>query len=103
MVLIHSAAGGCGQAAPKICAAVGATAVGCQSKAAYLLDQYPSILTPETVIVRDSSQFAGQIRTALASLNEAGFDIILDSLSGEYFQPGALTAKSRSISMATFD
>ena len=77
---------------------MGATAiatVGCQSEAAYLLDQYPGVFTPETVIVRDSSQFAGQLRTALASLKEAGFDILLDSLIGEYFQSGAQTAKIR--------
>ena len=90
-VLIHSAAGGCGQAALKICSAVGATAVatvGSQSKAAYLIQQYPHILSVETIIVRDSSRFAQQLSAALSSLQVPGFDIVLDAVSGEYFQPG---------------
>lgn len=97
VVLIHSAAGGCGQAALKICAAVGATAVatvGSQSKADYLLQRYPGILMPDAVIVRDSAKFAGQLRTVLASLNSTGFDIVLDAVSGEYFQPGASALQS---------
>ena len=90
-VLIHSAAGGCGQAALKICAAVGATAVatvGSQIKAAYLIQQYPQILSVETVIVRDSSVFAQQLSAALSTVQAPGFDIVLDAVSGEYFQPG---------------
>ena len=91
-VLIHSAAGGCGQAALKICAAVGATAVatvGSESKAAYLLEQFPAVLRKETVIIRDSSRFAEQLSGAISSLDVPGFDIVLDAVSGEFFLPGA--------------
>lgn len=58
-VLIHSAAGGCGQFAMDICHAFGATpiaTVGTPAKIDYLLARYPW-LKPEQIIVRDASRY----------------------------------------------
>lgn len=60
-VLVHSAAGGCGQFAMAICNAFGATpiaTVGAASKVDYLLERFPW-LRREQVIVRDASRYGG--------------------------------------------
>ena len=62
-VLIHSAAGGCGQFAMAICHAFGAKpigTVGSASKIDYLLARFPW-LKREQIIVRDVSRYAPRL------------------------------------------
>ena len=51
-----------------------------------ILDGFPS-LRREQIIVRDAAQYADQLKSALQSIDREGFDIVLDAISGEYFQP----------------
>mmetsp|Transcript_18902 Transcript_18902/g.60395 ORF Transcript_18902/g.60395 Transcript_18902/m.60395 type:complete len:400 (-) Transcript_18902:457-1656(-) len=91
-VLVHSAAGGCGLQAIRICRKLGARVVGTVSSAAKvtaLLKEFPD-LKPEQLIVRASSAaaFGTQLDSALAAIGSpAGFDIVLDAILGPLFQP----------------
>ncbi len=51
-----------------------------------ILDHFPS-LQPEQIIVRDIDQYSHQLQLALEHVDKEGFDIVLDAISGEYFQP----------------
>ncbi|GBG25744.1 Polyketide synthase [Hondaea fermentalgiana] len=97
VVLVHSAAGGCGMQALEICQRYGTYVigtVGSESKVAGLLDRFPS-LDARQIIVRDPtpSGFAKQLDTALQYLqkcrnaNASGIDIVLDAVMGPYFEP----------------
>eukprot|EP00933_Yihiella_yeosuensis_P061313 TRINITY_DN64113_c0_g1_i1.p1 TRINITY_DN64113_c0_g1~~TRINITY_DN64113_c0_g1_i1.p1 ORF type:complete len:423 (+),score=74.04 TRINITY_DN64113_c0_g1_i1:83-1270(+) len=89
-VLIHSAAGGCGLLAIDICLKLGVKVVGTvgsAAKVAVLLERFPSLKT-EQIIVRQSN-FEWQLRSALNFVGSPdGFDIVLDAVLGDYFQPG---------------
>lgn len=88
-VLVQSAAGGCGMNALAICLAVGATpvgTVGTPDKVQVILDRFPA-LQPEQIIVRNLAQYTQQLQSALQSVSKEGFDIVLDAVSGDYFQP----------------
>ena len=50
-----------------------------------ILDRFPA-LQPEQIIVRDASCYSQQLQSALGSVSRDGFDIVLDAISGEYFQ-----------------
>lgn len=100
-VLVHSAAGGCGLNALAICLAVGAVpigTVGSQDKVQMILDRFPA-LDAQQIIVRDTSCYPQQLQSALSSVNKDGFDIVLDAISGEYFQPSyqAMTQGGRHV------
>eukprot|EP01134_Creolimax_fragrantissima_P006293 CFRG6293T1 len=98
VVLVHSAAGGCGMQALHICAKLGAiviATVGRPEKVAILLERFPH-LSPEQIIVRSKSgkEFGVQIDKALKFLqknqenktrNVTGLDIVLDAILGDYF------------------
>ncbi|GMH42610.1 hypothetical protein BSKO_10529 [Bryopsis sp. KO-2023] len=89
-VLVHSAAGGCGQFATKICQKLGAkvvATVGGASKVDFLTTNFPGYLTPEVVIVRNKSDFGRQLDEALGSLGVSSFDVVLDAVLGDYFRP----------------
>lgn len=99
-VLVHSVAGGVGMLAVQILNHFGAITVGTvgsHSKVDHL-KQRETALTDETVIVRTrASEFGDQCRRALESTRteqeqetneKLGFDIVLDSLGGDYFQVG---------------
>jgi synaptic vesicle membrane protein VAT-1 len=93
VVLIHSAAGGCGQQALKICRALGCrpvAIVGGEDKKKLLLREYADVLTDATVLVRPpgAREFAAQLDRSLEALGAEGFDIVLDATLGDYFQPG---------------
>lgn len=51
-----------------------------------ILERFPS-LKPEQIIIRDDAQYRGQLQAALQFVNREGFDIVLDAISGEFFQP----------------
>lgn len=51
-----------------------------------ILDCFPA-LQPEQIIVRNLGQYTQQLQSALQSVSKEGFDIVLDAVSGEYFQP----------------
>jgi len=51
-----------------------------------ILDRFPG-LQPEQIIVRDLAQYTHQLQSALQSVSKEGFDIVLDAVSGEFFQP----------------
>ena len=89
--LIHSAAGGVGMQALKIANALGAQTmgtVGREAKRDFLAEK--GLLKKDLVIVRVKKQkeFQKQIDKVLSSLGADGFNIILDSVAGPFFQPG---------------
>lgn len=51
-----------------------------------ILDRFPA-LQPEQIIVRNFAQYPQQLQAALQSVSKDGFDIVLDAVSGDYFQP----------------
>ena len=51
-----------------------------------ILDRFPA-LQSEQIIVRNVTQFSDQLQCALKHVDKQGFDIVLDAISGEYFQP----------------
>ncbi len=62
--------------------------VGSAAKKESLLKLMPH-LRPEQVIVRGSAaQFASQLDDALRPFNQDRFDVVFDSLGGEFFQTG---------------
>lgn len=89
--LIHSAAGGCGQQAIAICLRMGVKVVGTvgsTSKVVGLLQRFPE-LSPQQIIVRQRGHaLEGQLREALSSVDSAGFNVVLDAVLGDVFQPG---------------
>ena len=64
----------------------------------FLLDRFPAI-KPAQVIVRDSKQYPDQLQSALQAVGRDGFDIVLDAVAGEFFQPSyqAMTRGGRHI------
>lgn len=52
----------------------------------FLLQRFPE-LKPAQVIVRDPKQYASQLQSALQAVARDGFDIVLDAVAGEFFQP----------------
>ena len=62
------------------------------------MHRFPA-LQPEHIIVRDAACYPQQLQSALTSINSEGFDIVLDAISGEYFQPSyqALTKGGRHV------
>lgn len=77
-----------------ICEALGATVVGTVGRAdkvAVLLKRFP-FLQPSQIVVRADSakQFGLDVVAALKSVRPSaqGFDIVLDAVLGDYFQPG---------------
>ncbi|MCB1323076.1 MAG: zinc-binding dehydrogenase, partial [Leptospiraceae bacterium] len=88
-VLVHSAAGGVGLQALSMIQAAGAKAIatiGRAEKINILREQ--TGLRTERIIVRDARRFGDQLDTALRNIDASGFDLILDSVAGPYFQPG---------------
>ncbi len=51
-----------------------------------ILDRFPA-LQPKQIIVRNLAQYPEQLQSALQSVSKEGFDIVLDAVSGDYFQP----------------
>ncbi len=89
MVLVHSAAGGVGLQALAILHKLGArvvATVGRPEKVEFLLARKG--LSREQIIVRDPRRFSAQLENALSGTGARGFDVILDSVAGEFFQPG---------------
>ena len=100
-VLVHSAAGGCGQFGLGICKAVGADAiatVGSASKVAAVLERHPE-LDPEQIIVRDRARFHDQVREACEHISrrrgelntpgaQAACDVVMDAVMGDFFKGG---------------
>lgn len=64
----------------------------------FLLDRFPAI-KPAQVIVRDSRHYPDQLQSALQAVGKDGFDIVLDAVAGEFFQPSyqAMTRGGRHI------
>jgi len=91
-VLLHSAAGGVGLVALEIIKAHNATAVctiGSPEKASLLQERHGIPATAIVVRGASGAQFSAQLDTALQSLpnKQEGFDIVMDSVQGIYFQP----------------
>jgi NADPH:quinone reductase-like Zn-dependent oxidoreductase len=89
VILIHSIAGGVGLFAVDIAQKLGMHVIGTigsPSKKKYLSDQFG--IPEECVIVRENPKdFAHQVENALKKINKTGVDLVLDSLSGDYFMP----------------
>ena len=51
-----------------------------------ILDRFPA-LDARQIIVREARCYPRQLQSALTSVDKDGFDIVLDAISGEYFQP----------------
>lgn len=93
VVLIHSAAGGTGLWALKICRHVGANViatVSSASKAEALLALEKDYLSPATVIIRDACWSTESKQTAIARALEhlkcTAVNTVLDSLLGDWFR-----------------
>ena len=90
--LIHSASGGCGSQALKICEKVGAKAIaviGDESKRGYLDEMHGASLPASAIIVRDRKNFEEQVREAAQrAYNKSEVDIVLDATLGDFFQGG---------------
>ena len=99
VVLVHSAAGGVGLLALQVLRHYGATpicTVSSEDKVAFLHDKLH--VPREQIILRTAggAVFKAQLSAALASLAGVdgrtaapdGVNVILDSLAGDYFQPG---------------
>jgi len=88
-VLVHSAAGGVGLLAVDLLQKKGCTVVGTVSSAAKLRFLQERTGLSDNWIVRTSgSDFPLQLQAVLKRLGKKGFDVIFDSLAGEYFQAG---------------
>jgi len=90
--LIHSASGGCGSQALKICEKVGAKAIaviGDESKRGYLEEMHGASLPASAIIVRDRKNFEEQVREAAQrAYNKSEVDIVLDATLGDFFHGG---------------
>ncbi len=87
-VLVHSAAGGVGYWAMEIITAVGAIpicTVGNKEKVPFLMDHFA--MDDNQIIVRSKKRFKSQLRTALGSINQEGFDLVFDAVYGPFFKP----------------
>jgi alcohol dehydrogenase len=85
-VLVQSAAGGVGLQALRIIERLGGRAIGTvgrPAKAEYLRQHHPAAIP----IVRDRRRFAAQLDEALDGAGATGFQLVLDSLAGEWFAP----------------
>ena len=83
-VLIHSGAGGVGQAAITLAIRLGAaifTTVGSEEKKALLIEKYG--LRSSHIFSSRSSDFASQIRNATQGI---GVDVVLNALAGSFLQ-----------------
>ena len=94
-VLVHSAAGGVGQYSLDIIKHFGAHAIatiGSEDKKDILIKE--KSLKETQIIVRTTlKDFKSQIQKSVSSISnedskDLGVDIIMDSLGGDYFQPG---------------
>jgi alcohol dehydrogenase len=88
-VLVHSAAGGVGLNAIEILRALDArivATVGHESKRQWLASRFG--LDPGRIIVRDPRRFREQLDGALRAIGARGFDLVLDSVAGPYFDAG---------------
>lgn len=80
-VLIHSAAGGLGQAAIQIAKAIGATiyaTIGDEEKRAFLIEKYG--IADENIFYSRNDQFVQQVRNATT---QRGVNVVLNSLTGD--------------------
>lgn len=87
-VLVQSAAGGVGLQALAILEQLGAVAVavvGDASKRDFLTHHRG--LDARQVLVRDRRGFGKQLDAALAWLGREGFDLVLESVAGAFFEP----------------
>jgi alcohol dehydrogenase len=87
-VLVHSAAGGVGLFALEILQKLGCTPIGTvssQSKVKFLSER--TGLSEAHFIVRDSKNWASQMDHTLRAVSKKGFDVVFDSLLGEFFWP----------------
>eukprot|EP01080_Neovahlkampfia_damariscottae_P008440 gene8440-266_t len=91
-VIVHSAAGGVGQYSLDIIKHFGSHAIatiGSDNKKETLIKEKG--LKESQIIVRtNASEFKSQVEKAVSSIstNEKGVDMVMDSLGGDYFQPG---------------
>ena len=89
-VLIHSIAGGVGLLAVDIAKKIGMEVIGTLSsdaKKKFVCEQFD--IPEDMIIVRENPKhFEESVREALKKRNRTGLDLVLDSLSGDYFQPG---------------
>jgi alcohol dehydrogenase len=88
-VLVHSAAGGVGLNALEILASLGGrivATIGSEAKRPWLVNEHG--LAPGQVIVRDPRRFGDQLDAGLQAIGAGGFDLILDSVAGPFFEPG---------------
>lgn len=88
LVLIHSVAGGVGLLALEMVRGMGGLAVGTigtADKISFLREK--ADMAPEEILVRDRKRFPAQLDAALKFQNRVGFDLVLDAVAGEYFQP----------------
>lgn len=58
----------------------------CSLQVQMILKRFPA-LNAGQILVRDASWYPQQLQSALTSVDKDGFDIVLDAISGEYFQP----------------
>ena len=87
VVLVHSAAGGCGSQALAICEKLGAKAiavVGDSKKA-----ETVKLLPKSAIIVRDRKNFGEQVKAAASnSYSRENVDVVLDATLGDFFLGG---------------
>lgn len=90
VVLVHSVAGGVGLFCAQIVHKLGGIVIGTigsNKKIQYLLDS--TCMKREQIIVRTTGKaFGAQLNVALKACGKEGLNIIMDSLMGDYFQPG---------------
>lgn len=60
--------------------------MSCAVQVQTILDRFPA-LNARQIIVRDATCYPQQLQSALDSVDKDGFDIVLDAIAGEYFQP----------------
>ena len=69
-----------------MCTVPASQKMACILQVQMILDRFPAF-DAKQIIVRDASCYPQQLQSALSSVNKDGFDIVLDAISGEYFQP----------------
>jgi NADPH:quinone reductase-like Zn-dependent oxidoreductase len=90
-VLIHSVAGGVGLFAMELCILAGAKVIGTigsEEKRQFLLNRFPDLQSEQIIVRSDANSFETQAKEALSFLQEDSFDIVFDSLGGDYFTTG---------------
>ncbi|MEQ9364975.1 MAG: zinc-binding dehydrogenase [Leptospirales bacterium] len=88
LVLIHSVAGGVGLLALEMVRKMDALAIGTigtPEKISFLRES--AGMDAATILVRDPRRFDEQLADALQAVDRPGFDLVLDAVAGEYFQP----------------